>query len=177
MWRTFFRGRAETVFGPLGLILAVIGSIASAAFIFIALFVPPAFGDLEEVTGTLTRQPQLRTAARRSPWLELAVKERQEVLVVQHAEFLDDHLLRGVMSLSPGAPLKVWVEPGLPREYSLIWQLQSNARSLGFADFIRAHRAGSLHYLKFTGACLAIGLGFLGIEAAMWRRRRRAELP
>jgi hypothetical protein len=173
-WWTFFRGRAETVFGPLGLILAMIGAVASAAFVFIAAFVPPRLDDLYEFSGTVTQQPQMRRGAKRPPWIELTVKERQELLAIQNPRFLDEDLVRDVLSLTAGTAITAWSEPNLKSDYLVIWQLRGTSRPLQFADSVRAHYADCLHYLKFSGLFVVFGLTFLLIEVIVWRRRQRA---
>lgn len=174
MWQTFLRGRAETVFGPLGVVLSSIGALASVAFLLIAAFDSPGFAELQKISGTLTRTPQLMHAAKRPPWIAIFVEGKAEVLAIEATTSLKEDLVRDVLSLSSGTPITAWVQPDLRNNYLVIWQLHGSPQPLEFTDFVKANRAACFHYLKFTGLFLAIGLVFLWVEVMAWRRQLAA---
>lgn len=173
IWRAFLRGHAKTVFGPLGLCFSVPGALASVALLLIAVFDSPSFSDLQKISGTLTRPPQLMSANKRPPWIEIFMEGEAKIFIIETASLKKD-MVRDVLSLSPGIPITAWVKPGIPSHYLVIWQLHGTTIKLKFDDLSKAHRNSSLSALKLSGSFIAIGLIFLWIEVVAWRRNQKS---
>ncbi|TXT23868.1 MAG: hypothetical protein FD131_5124 [Rhodocyclaceae bacterium] len=154
----------------LGLVLAVIGVLAVAAFSALHFFLPPpAVGGLQPISGSLVGRVEVHGSSRVGPWASFTIHSGNATTgarINNYGFIWDCNATPGLLQLKDGAEITVWfTEKDLAdRTEALAWRIQHAGEDLLSLD----QSLGAYHSQKERLFYFAFGVIASGIALMLW---------